>query len=203
MATTYLSGLAVGAVNGLLAIYLSMDSLRDWKTFAAVRSWPRRWWIALCLGALFGCYEIWLFGGLNRDFWCMLLLSGCMLSASLTDLASHEISVPGVSAYAVLLAVYQLSGLNVALCINALLGAGVGALILGLPKLLRPASVGGGDVLLLAVCGLGTGFPGIIYVLARSLLALALVSVVQLLRKKVEAKSEMPLAPCLLFGVLI
>ena len=59
------------------------------------------------------------------------------------------------------------------------------------------------SVLLLAVCGLAAGFPGVIYVLARGLAAMALVSVVQLARKKVTVHSEMPLAPFLLFGALI
>ena len=59
------------------------------------------------------------------------------------------------------------------------------------------------DILLLAVTGFGAGFPGVIYVLARSLLALAAVSIIQLLRKKLDIHSEMPLAPFLLFGALI
>ena len=69
--------------------------------------------------------------------------------------------------------------------------------------LLRPAAIGRGDVLLLAACGLGAGFPGIIYVLTRGLGAMAVVSVVQLLRRKVTIRSELPLAPFLLFGALI
>lgn len=189
----YLAGGALGSLNGLLAAVLAFG--KGWRR--------KKTGAAAALGALFGCYEIWLYGAPDRNFWGMLLLTGALLSASLTDLDSREIDPRAMAAYAAALLVYQALGMDLPVCVNALLGAAVGALILGLPHLLRPAAIGRGDVLLLAVCGLASGFPGVIYVLARGMLAMALVSAVQLLRKKVTVHSEMPLAPFLLFGALI
>lgn len=194
MGMAYLAGAAVGCGNGLLAAWLAWER-QDLKKKGVGT--------AAALGALFGVYSVWLYGALNRDFWGMVLLAGLLLSASLTDVSQKKISVRAVAVYAALLAMYQIAGLNVFVCINALLGAGAGAVIFGLPHLLRPAAIGRGDVLLLAACGLGAGFPGIIYVLTRGLVAMAVVSVVQLLRRKVTIRSELPLAPFLLFGALI
>ena len=208
MGMLYFTGGVLGTLNGLLSAGLAYG-----------KGWRRKGTgAAAALGAVFGCYEIWICGALNRAFWGMLrlsgarvriprvicaALSGALLSARLTDLDSREINPRSMAVYAVALLAYQASGMSLPVCINALLGAAAGALILGLPHLLRPAAIGGGDVLLLAVCGLAAGFPGVIYVLARGLAAMALVSVVQLARKKVTVHSEMPLAPFLLFGALI
>ena len=193
MGMLYFTGGVLGTLNGLLSAGLAYG-----------KGWRRKGTgAAAALGAVFGCYEIWICGALDRDFWGMLLLSGALLSASLTDLDSREINPRSMAVYAVALLAYQASGMSLPVCINGLLGAAAGALILGLPHLLRPAAIGRGDVLLLAVCGLAAGFPGVIYVLARGLAAMALVSVVQLARKKVTVHSEMPLAPFLLFGALI
>ena len=189
----YCLGALLGGANGLLS---------------AVMAWGRggrqhRFYIPAAAGGLFGLYEMWLFGDLGQGFWTLLLLWGCLLSASLTDLTKREILPWPMAAYAGLLAIVHLTRLSLPLFLNALLGAAAGAVILGLPRLVRPDAVGRGDILLLAVTGFGAGFPGVIYVLARSLLALAAVSIIQLLRKKLDIHSEMPLAPFLLFGALI
>lgn len=194
MGVTYLAGGLLGAANGLLAAWLAWGRQNMRKKGVL---------LTVMLGALFGCYTMWLYEALDRNFLGMLLISGVLLSATLTDVTEHLIAHNAIVVYGVLLIVYQIAGMNLPVCINALLGAAAGALILGLPYLLRPAAIGKGDILLLAVCGLGTGFPGIIYVLARGLFAMAVVSVIQLLRKKVTIRSELPLAPFLLFGALI
>ena len=58
-------------------------------------------------------------------------------------------------------------------------------------------------VLLLAACGFISGFPGLLYLLFRGMLAMAVFGVIQLIRTKVQVKSSLPLAPFLLFGALI
>ena len=189
----YMAGALLGGANGLLSAAMAWGrEVRQHRL-----SFPAG------LGGLFGLYEVWLFGGLGPDFWLLWLLWGCLLSASLTDLTKREIIPQAMAAYAGAMALCHLTQLSVSLFVNALLGAAAGAVILALPRLLRPGSVGRGDVLLLAITGFGAGFPGVIYVLSRSLAALAIVSIVQLLRKKLTIQSEMPLAPFLLFGVLI
>ena len=134
MGMLYFTGGVLGTLNGLLSAGLAYG-----------KGWRRKGTgAAAALGAVFGCYEIWICGALNRDFWGMLLLSGALLSASLTDLDSREINPRSMAVYAVALLAYQASGMSLPVCINALLGAAAGALILGLPHLLRPAAIGGG-----------------------------------------------------------
>jgi prepilin signal peptidase PulO-like enzyme (type II secretory pathway) len=201
----YWTAAALGTANGLLALALT-DGPRG--AAAALRqalgpAGRRSLAACLALGIAMGCYTFWLFGALSRDFWQMLALTGCLLCASVTDCARREISVGACVCYAAVLLGTACAAGYWPLAVNALLGAACGAALLGIPHLLRPASVGRGDVLVLAVCGLGSGFPGVIFVLARGLAALAAVSVVLLVRKRAGWKTEMPLAPFLLFGALI
>ena len=87
--------------------------------------------------------------------------------------------------------------------LSGFLGAVVGALLLGVPYLLRRDSVGVGDILLLANAGLYCGSTGVLLLLLRALMLLAVVSLVQLMRKNATRKSQMLLAPYLLISSLL
>lgn len=157
----YWTAAALGAANGLLALALT-DGPRG--AAAALRqalgpAGRRSLAACLALGIAMGCYTFWLFGALSRDFWQMLALTGCLLCASVTDCARREISVGACVCYAAVLLGTACAAGYWPLAVNALLGAACGVALLGIPHLLRPASVGRGDVLVLAVCGLGSGFP--------------------------------------------
>ena len=109
MGMLYFTGGALGTLNGLLSAGLAYG-----------KGWRRKGTgAAAALGAVFGCYEIWICGALNRDFWGMLLLSGALLSASLTDLDSREINPRSMAVYAVALLAYQASGMSLPVCIKA------------------------------------------------------------------------------------
>ena len=91
MGMLYFTGGVLGTLNGLLSAGLAYG--KGWR-----RKGTRA---AAALGAVFGCYEIWICGALNRDFRGMLLLSGALLSASLTDLDSRDINPRSMAVYAV------------------------------------------------------------------------------------------------------
>lgn len=56
---------------------------------------------------------------------------------------------------------------------------------------------------MLCVCAFLAGVPSIIYIFFRGLIVAAVYSAVQLIRHKAELKTEYPLAPFLLVGVLV
>ena len=191
-------GALAGLVNALVAAMLAQE--KPLELFRRRGLW---FWLALALGPLLGLYEIWLLGGMDADFWCMLLLWGCLFCATVSDLTDRTIRTIPMLGYGLVLLVYQFLGYDLAVGINSLIGALVGLVVLGLPRLIRPTSVGGGDLLMLVLCGIGAGFPGVLYVLFRGMVALAVTGVVLLLLKRADRHAQLPLAPFLLFGVLI
>ena len=203
----YLLGALAGAVSGLAAAFFAQGGFADWKLFVRLSRmkgrWHRRRWLLAGVGGAMGLYLVWVCGGLSRSTVGLLLLSGLLLAASVTDLRRRQIHMDCVLCYSGLFLVYHLTAFSLAAMLSALIGALVGTAALGLPRLLRPQSVGGGDVLLLAACGFISGFPGLLYLLFRGMLAMAVFGVIQLIRKKVQVKSSLPLAPFLLFGALI
>lgn len=203
----YLLGALIGCCLGAVSVFFAYGGLRNRKLFFRLLRWKGRWHRCfvrmLLLSTAIGVYAMWLYGSVSREFWAMLLLSCCLLAASATDLRHRMIPDDCSLAFGAAFLLFRLSALTVGDMLTALLGAGAGMVLLGLPHLLRPAAVGLGDVKLLAVCGLMVGFPGVIYLLVRAMLAMLVVSIVQLLRKKVELKSDIPMAPFILFAALI
>ena len=203
----YLLGALLGGVVGLVSVFFAYGGLRQKKLFARLLKrkgrWHRSFALPCVLGAAIGIYAVWLYGSPGRNYWAMLLLSCYLLAVSVTDLRHRIIPDDCSAVFAVVFILFRVAGWTLGDVLTAAIGALLGAVILGLPHLLRPEAVGLGDVKLLAVCGLMVGFPGVVYLLIRAMLAMFLVSVVQLLRKKVNAKSELPMAPFVLFAALI
>ena len=199
-------GALCGAVLGFGAAFFAQGGLLDRRLFLRLCRMPGRWrrqrWLLAGLGALLGVYIVWVQEGFGRGAAGLLLLTGLLLAASVTDLRRRQIHTDCLAVYAVLLFIWQCTGglWNV---LNGALGAALGLAALGIPRLVRPAAVGGGDVLLLAVCGLAAGFPGVVYLMFRGMVVLALVGVVQLALRRADRKSTLPLAPFLLLGALV
>ena len=79
MGMLYFTGGVLGTLNGLLSAGLAYG-----------KGWRRKGTgAAAALGAVFGCYEIWICGALNRDFWGMLLLSGALLAMYQTTVQAN------------------------------------------------------------------------------------------------------------------
>lgn len=207
MILNYFLGALFGALSGAVAVFFAQGGLARRALFRRLSRTPGRWHAQrvrmLCYGAAIGVYGIWLYGAPGRALCELLTLASFLLAVSVPDIRRRVIPMDAVFVYGAACLLCRLSALSLSDVLDALLGAALGMALLGLPHLLRREAVGAGDVWVLAVCGTIAGFPGVAYLLLRALLALAVASLVQLLRKKANVKSEMPLTPFLLFAALI
>lgn len=156
--------------------------------------------LALCVAA--AAYGYWLFG-LGRDLLGFLLGGSYLASITPGDIKKHTIPDRTTLFFAAAFVLFVLSAGDQAGVMDAALGAVLGAVLLGLPHLVRRDDVGFGDVKTVAACGIIYGALGVVALLLRAFLAIFVYCVVQLLRKKVTFKSEMPFAPFLLLAALI
>lgn len=164
--------------------------------------WQRK--TVLLFAAMTGIsiYGLWLFG-MGRDLIRFLLLAAYLVSITPEDVKTHTVSQSTTCLYLILFAVFKISGLEMMLIVDGLIGAATGFILLGIPYLIRKGSIGWGDVTTVSVCGVILGFPDVIYFILRAFLAIFIYSTVQLLRRKVNLKSEAAFAPFLLFAALI
>lgn len=204
---TYLFSLPASLALGLVSIFFAFGGLARRKLFFRLLRRKGRWWqtwaVMLCISVVCGIYGIWLFGGLGRTFFSFALLNCYLLSMAATDLRGCWLPDDAAIFFAMAFLVFQASALSLPAFVNALLGGALGGALLGLPHLLRKNDVGLGDVKMAATAGLMLGFPSVLYVLVRAMLLMALFGVVQLARKKVALKSQIPLAPFFFLGALI
>lgn len=207
MILRYFFGALTGLLLAFVSIFFAFGGVTGRKLFLRLLHrkglWRKVWAGMILVSVAAGLYGAWLFPVPSRDFFTFSLLNCCLLSMSVTDLRGRYIPDDATVFFGLVFLLFQLSALSLPSLLNSLLGAAAGGAILGLPHLIRKDSVGLGDVKLLAVCGLMTGFPSIFYVLTRALVFMALFSIVQLLRKKLALRSQVPLVPFLFLGVLI
>jgi len=85
----------------------------------------------------------------------------------------------------------------------ALLGGAVGLSPFLLVALVRPGSMGGGDVKLAALIGLTVGFPQVLWALALGILAGGITALLLVLTPRWGPKSHIPYAPFLCLGALL
>jgi leader peptidase (prepilin peptidase)/N-methyltransferase len=87
--------------------------------------------------------------------------------------------------------------------ISALIGAGVGIGLLLPIALVLPAGLGMGDVKLAVLIGVLVGFPAIFISLLVGIASGAVVAVVLLVTKRRKRRDALPLAPFLIFGLVV
>lgn len=209
MLLNYLLGAVLGLICGAIAAFFTQGGLgkRQRKLFLRLLhkngKIQRQRLLCLTVGMLLGVTGVWVCDGINRSFAGFISVMSCLLHASLTDLRKREIHLDAMLFYALVILFYQLSAADWSVLLASLIGCVVGAVLLGVPYLLRKDCVGAGDIALLAVCGLYYGARGVIALLLRALILLAVVAVVQLLRKRATKESELPIAPFLFFSALI
>ena len=83
-----------------------------------------------------------------------------------------------------------------------LLGAVMGLFPFLLTALLKPSSLGGGDVKLAAFVGLALGFPQVLWALALGILSGGIVSSLLLLSQRWRPSDHIPYAPFICFGAI-
>lgn len=152
----------------------------------------------LCIGL----YGAWLFG-IGYDWMAFFALASYLLAITPEDIRQHTVADAAALCFGVLFLLLRISRFQPVELIDALLGAAVGAVLLGLPYLIRRSSIGLGDVKVLTACGLILGPIGVVTFLMRAFIAIFVYSLIQLIRKKVTLHSETPFAPFLLLAALI
>lgn len=196
---------ASGLVLGAAATFLAADDLGGWKQRAAHLLQPeqrRRLAITLAAGLGIALYAWWLFG-LGRDYATFLLLTGYLLAITPGDMREKTISNRVTALFAVVFVVWQLLPMDFYNLLDAAAGGLCGLVLMGLPYLVRRDSVGTGDIGVVTVCGICLGAIGVMSLLLRAFIAIAVVSIVRLIVHKATLKTELPFAPFLLFAALI
>lgn len=202
----YIFGIGFGLVAGLISALLTAHGKA--KSFGGIGKLlsgkkQRRILTLLIVGCMaFGAYGV-LLHGVGENSLKLLFLSSYLASVTVNDLADKEIPDLTSIVFAVIFVATLLWFDGVQGLLNGAIGAVVAGVLPLVAWLIKRDSIGFGDIKMLAVCGLMCGIPGIIYVMIRSALVILLYSIVMLLLKKLNLKSEIPYAPFLLFGVLI
>ena len=110
----YLLGALIGGCMGLVSAFFAYGGLRQKKLFARLLKRKGRWhrsFALLCvLGAGIGVYAVWLYGGLGRNFWAMMLLSCYLLAVSVTDLRHRIIPDDCSAVFAVVFILFRSFG---------------------------------------------------------------------------------------------
>lgn len=203
----YFGGLAAGCAGGLICkVFLSMG--RDCRFLWNCRqedilNWEKKDF-AVFLAAVFGgVYGIWIYESFSLAYLDFMLLLMLLLPLAFLDWEEHMVPDTHLIMWLAAVILSKLIRLQWPYIVSCLAGGAAGGVILGLAYLLRRDSVGLGDVKLLALCGLVTGFPGVIYLLVRGLLASLVYAAVLLAGKRAGLKSEIPFVPFLLVGALL
>lgn len=205
MGLNILCFIACALVLSGFSVFFALGGVADRNEILHRAKQPEGKKLLIIIGAAelgIGIYGAWLFG-IGYDWVAFFALASYLLAITPEDIRQHTIADAATLTFGVLFLLLRLSRFQTVELIDALLGAAVGVVLLGLPYLIRRSSIGLGDVKILAVCGLMLGPIGVITFLMRAFLAIFVYSLVQLIRKKVTLHSETPFAPFLLLAALI
>ena len=195
----YLIGLAVGLSLSPAIVFFAfgkVNLIRELKSHHKIA-------VSLLLFmAAMGCYGIFLHG-LSYKFACFIVPVTYLAAVSITDVRKREIVDNATIFFSIVSLIILAFSQNLFMIANGLLGAVLGAMSLGAGHLLRKEAIGLGDVKMFACCGILFGFPGVFYLLIRALIFVAIFSVVMLIAKKANLKTEVPFAPFVLLGAII
>lgn len=189
----------------LIGGYFIAGSFAGFKTAAEIRKREHfsRNALILFLGFVtMGMYDFWIYG-FSLDFLFILAVESYLISILPEDIREHRISNVTTAAFAVLFLLLRALTFDVFEVIDAVGGAVLGLAGIGLPYLVNRNLIGLGDVMAAAACGLIFGVVGIVPFLIRAFVFIAVFSIIQLIRRRVGLKSEMPFAPFLFLAALL
>lgn len=200
--TAGLLGLGIGAGNVLLLLLMQKKgALPVFDRKGIYRS--IFFWLETAGMMLAGVYFMWLI-----EEWCyllgvQLLLAGYLLPLSIVDLKYRQLPDLFHVVYGAGFVLYKVFAGSWYELLNGAVAAVCMLLFFGAVHLVKRDQLGLGDLKMLCVCAFLAGIPSVIYIFFRGLIVAAVYSVVQLVRHKAELKTEYPLAPFLLAGVLL
>lgn len=156
--------------------------------------------VTLASAAMFG--YVWERFGLSWETLRLAASFGFLVVISLIDLKSRR--VPNRLVYpAIVLALLFQAFVSPQALAEAAVGGGMAFLIFYLTAWLRPGDLGGGDIKLATLIGIGFGFPRVVWALlvGAGVGAAVAVSLILILRR--DAKSGIPYAPFLCLGAWV
>jgi len=160
-------------------------------------------WFILAGMVLAGVYFQWLVGEWRYTMWSQILLVGYLLPISIVDYKYKQLPDLFHVVYGIVFILFKILLGTWKELWNGTVGVLIILVIFGIVYLVKKEQFGLGDLKALCVCAFLVGIPSIFYIIFRGLLIAAIYSVVQLLRHKAGLKTEFPLIPFLLLGVLI
>ena len=195
-------GLGIGTGNVFLLLLMQKkEALQVFEKKGIYQNFF--FWLETVGMLIVGIYYMWLIEKWGYILGVQLLLAGYLLPLSIVDYRYKQLPDLFHAVYGVVFLLYKvftgswydlLGGAAAAACVLLFFGA---------VHLVKKDQLGLGDLKMLCVCAFLAGVPSIIYIFFRGLIVAAVYSAVQLIRHKAALKTEYPLAPFLLVGVLV
>lgn len=130
-----------------------------------------------------------------------IILLTVLLLAALHDLYDRTIPyLLTMSALATGIVLYGVSGENM---IRSALGCIIAFFVMKILMFFSKSQLGGGDAALITVSGLYTGITGFLQILFTSFVLAGIFSILLILIKRVDSKTDIPFAPFILAGTAI
>lgn len=197
-------GLLAAAVGAVPTLVCAETDRCDWRGSVRALAAGNRLLQGGIVAALlaFGWYGTWLYGW-SREYAGFLLLVSYLTAVTVTDIRSRQIPDRATAVFAIAFVLFQLSSLDAAAMLNALIGALAGGMLPYIAYRINSNAIGFGDVKMLACVGLIAGFPSVIYIIVRALAVCLVYALVMMALKRAGLKSELPFAPFLLAGAVV
>lgn len=198
--------LIIGILAGILTCFFSQGGIADYKLFIRLSKTKGRWHkyriIYILLNILFSFYGVYIYG-LSLTLIEFILLISYLLAMTATDLRNRQVPDDATIFYASLFIIIKIVTFEIQLMINAVIAIIAGIILPVIAYFIRKDSIGLGDIKLIACMSIAVGFPGIIYVLAKSFFIGGIYAAIMLIRKKVTKDTELPMVPFILLGAII
>lgn len=198
--------LIIGILAGFLTCFFSQGGIANYKLFLRLTKVRGRWHkyriIYILLNILLSFYGLYIYG-LNLTLIEFMLLISYLMAMTATDLRNRQVPDDATIFYTSLFIIIKIVTFEIQLIINALIAITAGIVLPVIAYFIRKDSIGLGDIKLIACMSIAVGFPGIIYVMAKSFFIGGIYAGIMLIRKKVTKDTELPMVPFILLGAII
>ena len=198
--------LIIGILAGSLTCFFSQGGIANYKLFIRLTKTKGKWHkyrrIYILLNIALSFYGLYIYG-LSLTLIEFMLLISYLIAMAATDMRSRQVPDDATIFYGCLFIIIKIITFDIQIIINSLIAAVAGIVLPVAAYFIKNDSIGLGDIKLIACMGLTVGFPGIIYILAKSFFIGGIYAAVMLLRKKVTKDTELPMVPFILLGAVI